>query len=256
MKVAIAIVVFACATFAFLGQTPLQKQDDKQPKTDSAKVVECRWLKGQIEFDGNLNESAWANADVMQFRVPWQKRDPKTATKARLLWDKEYLYFCAELEDHDIYADNLEPNGRLWENDVFELFFKPSEKKLAYYEFQVNAANIPLELFFPSRGAGGYNRFAPLTEEFHIESVVKLNGTLNDWTDKDKGWNIEGRISWDAFKATGGRPKAGDRWRFALCRFDYSSTLERPEQSTSAPLTVADFHRYEDYQELVFVERK
>jgi hypothetical protein len=256
MKAAIAIAAASLLGFALLGRTVQEKKQPEQPKPPAAKVVECRWLMGQLHFDGVINETSWTLADPIEFRVPWENRAAKTATKARLLWDKNYLYFCAEMEDNDIYADNEQPNGRLWENDVFELFFKPSAKSLAYYEFQVNAANTPLQMFLPSRGAGGYNRFAPLVDDFHIESAVKFHGTLNDWTDKDTGWNVEGRISWEAFKPTGGRPKPGDRWQFALCRYDYSATFDQPERSTSAPLKVADFHRYEDYQELVFVERK
>jgi hypothetical protein len=225
-------------------------------KPGPPKAVECRWAMGKIKLDGVLNEVAWENAQVIdQFMVPGQNRTAKTATKAKLLWDNYYLYFCADMEDSDLYADIKEPNGKTWTNDVFELFFKPDEKKLAYYEFQVNAANTPLELFFPSRGSGGYQRFAPLTE-IHLESAVKLNGTLNNWTDKDKGWVVEGRIPWTAFKATGGKPKPGDRWRFALCRYDYSAAFEQPELSSCAPLTQLDFHRYEDYLELVFVDRK
>ena len=45
----------------------------------------------------------------------------------------------------------------------------------------------------------------------------------------------------------------GDKWRFALCRYDYSVYHERPELSSTAPLTFPDFHRYEDYGELTFV---
>ena len=109
----------------------------------------------------------------------------------------------------------------------------------------------PLELFLPSRGAGGYLRFADT--RLGMESAVQLRGTLNNWEDKDKGWTVEGRIPWTAFKATGGRPKPGDKWRFALCRYDYSVTLPRTETSSTAPLTQPDFHRYEDYGELTFV---
>ena len=87
-------------------------------------------------------------------------------------------------------------------------------------------------------------------------SAVKLRGTLNKYDDRDKGWTVEGRIPWTAFKPTGGRPAVGDRWKFALCRYDYSVYLERPELSSTAPLTQADFHRYEDYGELVFVGAK
>ena len=47
------------------------------------------------------------------------------------------------MADHDLYADVKQRNGMTWDNDVIELFLKPSEHKLAYYEFQVNPANTP-----------------------------------------------------------------------------------------------------------------
>ena len=119
----------------------------------------------------------------------------------------------------------------------------------------MNPLNTQLELFLPSRGSGGYDRFAPLTR-LGMETAVRLQGTLNKWDDRDVGWTVEGRIPWTAFKATGGRPKSGDKWKFALCRYDYSATLERPELSSTAPLTEPDFHRYEDYGELEFVGGK
>jgi hypothetical protein len=218
--------------------------------------AECRWAAGPIRVNGVIDDVAWDSAqELRDFAVFWDRRKPRTSTAARLLWDRNYLYFCAEMEDADLYATVTEHNGMTWTNDVFELFFKPSDKKLAYYEFQVNAANTRLELFFPSRGAGGYARFAPLTK-LGMESAVKLRGTLNNWEDRDKGWTVEGRIPWTAFKPTGGRPKPGEKWRFALCRYDYSVTLDRPELSSTAPLTESDFHRYEDYGELTFVGPK
>jgi hypothetical protein len=218
----------------------------------AVREAECRRAPGRIKIDGVIDEVAWDKAQVLQdFSTFWEKRKAKSATKARLLWDDQYLYFCAEMEDVDLYADVKEHNGICWENDVFELFFKPHEDKPGYYEFQVNALNTQLEMFLPSRGAGGYRRFKD-AGQLGIESAVKLNGTLNDWTDKDKGWTVEGRIPWKAFAATGGRPKAGDKWRFALCRYDYSTAYERPDLSSTAPLTLPDFHRYEDYGTLEF----
>jgi hypothetical protein len=253
MKAAIAFGGLIAAALACCLPAAAPVADQPQPKPK--KTFQCHWATNKIKLDGVLNDVAWDNAEVIDFAVPWENRPAKTVTKARLLWDKNFLYFSAEMEDHDLFADVKEPNGITWENDVFELFFKPDDKKLAYYEFQVSAANTPLELFLPSRGAGGYRRFASQTE-IHLETAVKLSGTLNDWKDRDKGWVVEGRIPWAAFKPTGGRPQPGDKWRFALCRYDYSVTLEQPELSTCAPLTQRDFHRYEDYAELVFVDRK
>jgi hypothetical protein len=230
---------------------PEAAQGDKGPP--AVHKAECRWVTDRIRLDGNLDEVAWDRADKMSdFAVYWQNRKPKTGTVARLLWDSDYLYFSAQMEDSDIYADVKEHNGMTWTNDVIELFLKPAEDKLAYYEFQVNPLNTQLELFFPSRGSGGYQRFAPLTR-LGMESVVRLQGTLNKYDDKDTGWTVEGRLPWSAFKATGGRPKAGEKWRFAICRYDFSTAFDKPELSSTAPLTQPDFHRYEDYGELTFV---
>ena len=241
------------------------------PARDEAPAVkrslECRWARGRITIDGRINEKVWDDAEkIDNFVVFWQKRKAKSATTARLLWDDRYLYFSAEMKDEDLYATVKERNGMTWNDDVFELFFKPAVTKeggrrderalpLQYYEFQVNALNTQLELFLPSRGAGGYGRFAPLTK-LGMESAVRLDGTLNDYRDKDRGWSVEGRIPWTAFKAAGGRPEPGAKWKVALCRYDYSVAFENPELSSSAPLTLPDFHRYEDYNELVFVGPK
>jgi len=242
------------AGLALSGRLPLgappAAADEAPP---AVREAECRRVQGRMKIDGVLDEVAWEKAQVLQdFSTFWEKRKARSATKARLLWDDQFLYFCAEMEDVDLYADVKVHNGMAWTNDVFELFFKPSEDKPAYYEFQVNALNTQLEMFLPSRGAGGYQRFAPVGK-LGMESAVQLDGTLNDWTDKDKGWTVEGRIPWKAFAPTGGRPKSGAKWRFALCRYDYSVAYERPDLSSTAPLTLPDFHRYEEYGQITFV---
>src|SRR5262249_54693688 len=189
---------------------------------------------------------------------PWlgkNARAAKTKTTAKLLWDREYLYFFADMEDTDLYADVKEHDGMLWNNDVFELFFKPADDKPGYYEFQVNAAGAVLDMFLPRRGAGGYQRFIN-DGDFHIDAKVHLRGTLNKWTDKDDGWSVEGKIPWNDFLRTGGRPAAGGKRKVGPCRLDYSVDFEGPELSTCAPLKGkgnADFHYFEDYVTLTFV---
>ncbi len=220
---------------------------------------ECRFASTPITIDGRADEAAWADADVIDhFYLPWlgdEARAAKTTTTARLLWDREYLYFFAEMEDHDLFADVTEHDGKTWDNDVFELFFKPADDKPGYYEFQVNAAGTVLDMFLPRRGDGGYERYAG-DGDFHVESRVTLRGTLNQRTDRDQGWSVEGRIPWFDFLRSGGRPAVDERWKFALCRYDFSVDSEEPELSTSAPLdslTSADFHHHEDYSTLRFV---
>ncbi len=135
-----------------------------------------------------------------------------------------------------------------WNNDVFELFFKPADDKPGYYEFQVNAAGDGPGLFLPRRGAGGFDRFIK-DGNFHVEAKVHLRGTLNKWTDSDDGWSVEGKIPWTDFLQTGGRPERGETWKFALCRYDYSVDFEGPGAFDVRPAQDAapSFHRFEDY---------
>jgi glucose/arabinose dehydrogenase len=222
-------------------------------------TFECRWAVAAPVIDGELNDPVWKSAALIdQFTLPWlrdKERPAKTATRARLLWDHDYLYFSAEMDDADLFADVTEHDGKTWDNDVFELFFKPAEDKTGYFEFQVNAANTIFDCFLPKRSFEDFDRVKK-ANEFHIDAKVKRNGTLNQRDDRDTGWTVEGRIPWMDFFPAGGRPVVNENWKFALCRYDYSVGFDGPELSTSAPLKSSptpNFHSVEDYAPLKFV---
>ena len=218
---------------------------------------ECRRAKEPIKLDGVADEDVWKGAEAINdFTLAWlgkDKRAAKTKTVAKLLWDDEYLYFHADMVDHDLYADITEHDGQTWDNDVFELFFMPDTSKLGYYEFQASAAGTRMDMFLPSRGSGAFRRWKA-AHDFAWEVKVARQGTLNKYTDRDEGWSVEGRFPWRDFAPTGGRPAPGAQWKFALCRYDYSVDFAEPELSSCAPLQVLSFHRYEDYAVLKFVK--
>lgn len=252
------LCVLVCAGLLSLlalpsGRESLRSAETKvDPKTH---VFECRWTDTRIVIDGIADEEAWKDAEVIDyFYLPWlgkNVRPSKTATKARLLWDRENLYFLAELEDHDLFADVKEHNGQTWNNDVFELFFRPSSEKESYYEFQVNALGTSFDRYFADRKSAGQKR-SDQDPEFHLETKVKLDGTLEDRKDRDQGWVVEGKIPWRDFLKTGGRPLPEARWKFNLSRYDYAITEKEPELSTCAPLTERNYHKIDDYATLQF----
>ena len=92
--------------------------------------AECRWATGPIQLDGRADEPAWAGAEVFEnYHLNWlgtKDRPAKTKTRTRLLWDSEFLYFTAEMEDADLFADVVEHDVDTWYNDVWELFLKPA----------------------------------------------------------------------------------------------------------------------------------
>jgi hypothetical protein len=229
--------------------------ESPRPWTRKPGEAECRWARGLITIDGVAHEGDWERAEVVSnFSMPWlgaQDRAAKAATRARLLWNGEYLYFFAEFEDRDLFASHKEHDAHLWDGDTFEIFLKPSAEKTGYYEFHVNPAGATIDAFFPQRGEDFDRRKS--ADPFDYEAAVVLGGTLENRADKDKGWTAEGRIAWKGFDLTGGKPAPGDLWTFALCRYDYTEGEKEPELSTCVPHKKKNFHAWEDYRPLRFV---
>ncbi len=224
-------------------------------KVAKARIVPCRRAVGKINVDAKLDESAWERAYVLDdFRIPPDGKKPRHPSCAQLLWDDENLYLAMVMEDFDVFGIKKERDSWTWEDDVAELFLKPSDVEPAYYEIEVNPLGTVLDLLFGRRlAAGSMDRWKDW--DCGAKIAVAISGTLNNWKDRDKGWILEMAVPWKAFAGTAPRPQLGDRWRFAVCRYDYSVHLdEGKELTSSAPLSVLDFHQFEDYDILEFSE--
>jgi hypothetical protein len=240
-------------------ERPQERKENPRPPESFQEVTleaTCRWAAQPPVLDGKLDDPCWKEAaPIDRFGTFWSKSSaPQKATVAYLMWDNHALYYAAAMNDAELRSFGTKRNDTLWHGDVFELFFKPNAKKSAYYEFQANPRGVVFEMFFPKRGTArlDYSASAPLGSQ----AAAALKGTLDRAGDRDGGWSVEGRVPWSAFAQGGGRPKPGDEWLFALCRYDHGPKGTAPVLTSSAPLTVSSFHRYEDYGKLRFEGRE
>lgn len=213
----------------------------------------CRWAKTAPRIDGKADDPAWADAPVLEhFPAFWAGQDTrsKTLTQARLLWDDQALYLFAAMTDKELRAFGTTRNAKLWNGDVFEMFLKPKADAKPYYEFQFNPHGALLELAIPGMPFD-FDKVAAEPPS-GIQVAVQVQGTLDRPGDTDESWSVEVRIPWSRFAPTGGRPSAGDCWRFALCRYDYGPEGTEPLLMSSAPLRKPSFHATEDYGILSF----
>jgi hypothetical protein len=250
-------------SFAMIGAGPRaagpqeRRQDPKrsppeQVETDIVtREAACRWAAKPPVLDGKLDDRCWQDAvAIAQFASYWDKKMPRAGTRAYLVWDDDALYYAARMTDAELRSHGTHRNDTLWDGDVFEMFFKPSESGPEYYEFQANPRELIFECYFPRRGV--YPKDMSRAPILGNKAVVRLDGTLDHPGDRDTSWTVEGRIPWSAFQPTGGKPKSGDEWRFALCRYDYGPEGTKPVLMSSAPLTKGSFHQHEDYGKLRF----
>jgi hypothetical protein len=251
-------IVITCGVLPLGGAEPFQPRPRPSLAAQSSdgeiatREAVCRWADAAPVMDGKLDDPCWQRAAVIdRFASFWM--EPKTPRKgftAYLVWDNDALYYAGKMTDAELRSFGTKRNDHLWNGDVFELFLKPSVDRPEYYEFQANPLGVVFEVPFPKRGHdfGGFGKVAPLGSK----AAVVVDGTLDRPGDRDKGWTVEGRIPWTAFAPTGGRPKPGDEWRFAICRYDYGPAGTEHVTMSSAPLTKPNFHRYEDYGQLRF----
>lgn len=244
------LVIGALWILPILPATVAPARADGPPATREAV---CDWTASPPTIDGKLDDDAWKSAVVIdRFPTFWLKTTPGPAhaTRARLLWDRDALYFAGEMTDAQVRSFGTKHNDHLWNGDVLEMFLKPSVEKPAYYEFQVNPRSVVFEVAFPERGAklGAFGDLPVLG----LSAIAIVDGTLDHPGDVDRGWTVEGRIPWSVFAPTGGRPGPGAVWSFAICRYDFGKDGTDPVLMSSAPLTRPSFHQYEDYGRLRF----
>jgi len=83
-------------------------------------------------------------------------------------------------------------------------------------------------------------------------SAVKVQGTIDDSSDKDQGWTVEMRIPFDHLASVPHLPpRPGDRWRFNLYRLDLPDRKNAQGQALS-PLFIGDFHALDRFAWLIF----
>ena len=180
----------------------------------------------RINADGKLDEKAWAAApwteafvDIEGSRQP----QPRFKTRAKMIWDDEYFYVAADMEEPDLWGTLRERDSVIFHDNDFEVFIDPDGDTHAYYELEVNALGTPWDLMLikPYRDGG------PAIHAWDIAGLevgVDLRGTINRPGDRDDGWTVELAMPWKILKEAAPAhraPRPGERWRVNFSRVEW-----------------------------------
>lgn len=182
------------------------------------------------KIDGDIDEVAWKN-------VPWtnlfgdiegnKKPTPRYDTKVKMMWDKNYLYVAAELQEPHVWANLTERDQIVFFDNDFEIFLNPNNTTHQYFEIEINALNNIFDLYMnkPYReDAGALFSW----DSQGMKHAVKIDGTLNNPSDIDNGWTIEFAIPWRAVTVGNDPhvPKNGEIWRINFSRVEWDTHIE------------------------------
>ncbi|MSU49362.1 MAG: hypothetical protein EXS37_09800 [Opitutus sp.] len=151
-----------------------------------------------IKVDGKLDEAAWfAAPHVGDFVFTWWKQGKKEQTRAKLLWDDEYLYLGVICEDAHITARHTERDGKIAEDDCFEVMLAPNaDTPHVYFNIEFNVIGGIIDNFRPD---GPSKPRAPKWDAEGVLIAGTYVGTLNDDSDVDHHWQVEVAIPWRNF---------------------------------------------------------
>lgn len=186
----------------------------------------CYRAAGPILIDGRLNEPSWKKA-------PWTepfldiegetKPRPRFKTRAKMLWDENYFYVAAELEEPDVWGTLTKRDTIIYLDNDFEVFIDPDGDGINYYELEINPLNTVFDLLLDKP----YNRGGRAIIDWDIEGLkhaVQIEGTLNWPEDIDQGWTVEIAFPWKSLAEFAGEqsvpPEPGDQWRVNFSRVE------------------------------------
>lgn len=214
-----------------------------------------------------LAEEAWESA-------PWSEdfvdistaATPPYRTRFKGLWTEWGLHIVAELEEPHLWATLQERDSIIFHDNDFELFLDPDGDHCLYLEIEVNALNTVWDLVLdrPYRAKG-----RPLTG-FDLKGLitrVHLDGSLNDPSDRDRGWSVEIHLPWSGLAEIATcrcPPLHGDIWKinFSRVQWDlkvlggtYQKVEDRPEHNWvwSSQGTI-DMHRPWNWGDWIFAD--
>jgi hypothetical protein len=186
----------------------------------------CARAPRPIQIDGRLDDDAWQSAPWTDAFVDIEgdvRPKPRFETRVKMLWDDNYFYVGARLEEPHVWATLTKHDSVIFHDNDFEIFIDPDGDNHEYYEVEINALNTEWDLFLkkPYRDGG------PAINEWEIpglKTAVHVSGTLNNAGDRDTGWSVEFAIPWKVLAEFARRPappRDGDQWRVNFSRVEW-----------------------------------
>ena len=188
---------------------------------------------GPIEIDGKDDEASWRQASYTDPFIDIEgAKTPKYKTQAKMLWDDDYFYVLAKLEEPHVWGNLKQRDTVIFYNNDFEVFIDPNGDTHNYYELELNALNTVWDLFLTKP----YRNGATVLDSWDVQglkSAISIKGTLNNSTDTDDFWMVELAIPWAVLVEASGvtDPPENRFWRINFSRVNWDFDLNNGRYS-------------------------
>ena len=150
----------------------------------------CYRTTETLTIDGRADELSWQRlpwsidfVDILGDHFP----KPHYLTRAKMMWDDDYVYFVAEMKEPHLRA--LYDTERIDEENSFNILIDVDGNTHHYQELVVNASGTTQVRTFEH--PNGQPELWSKGKSSQVGIMVHREGTLNDPSDQDHYWSLE-----------------------------------------------------------------
>jgi len=235
------VVIFA--TGSSIGQTPTSEWWQIMRKIEPDKYL-CHRVQDAILINGKLDEASWNQAPWTHDFVDLGPKNiaahqtsapaPRLKTRVKMLWDDDYFYIAADLEEPHVWGTLLWHDQIICLENNFEIFIDANGDNHNYIEIEINALNTVWDLVMDKP----YRDKCKPDQAWNIRGLKKavyVNGTLNNPGDVDNGWSMEMAIPWASIARYADSPcppNDNDQWRVNFARTEFEHEIITSQHTT------------------------
>ncbi len=166
----------------------------------------CQRTDAPVQIDGKAHEEAWQKASALSPMRDIEGACIPNHTVIKMLWDNEYLYVYADMQESHLWATLTERDSVIYRDPDFEVFIDPDGDTKNYVEIEINALNTVWDLLLTEPYRSG-NLALHDWNIPGLKHAVHLRGTLNNPKDIDDGWSVEMAIPWASITGHSNHPR-------------------------------------------------
>jgi len=171
----------------------------------------------------------------------------------KILASEKGIYVLFQGEDDKITTSDYEDMDKIWNGDVFEVFFQTDTQETAYFEYEVNQFGKQLLLTISDSKNGvswipfneyGRNTYGTINKVEVLGGPQKLDGRITSWSaEVFMSYRTLGLLS-------NTPPKSGETWNANFYRSDYDTGSE--VRWSWSPTIKNSFHDLDEFRTIKF----
>lgn len=179
----------------------------------------------EFNITGNGDNPEWDKTEWSTLT----KLDPEGSnykSKFKVLASEKGIYVLFQGEDDKITTSDYNDMDKIWNGDVFEVFFQTDTQEPAYFEYEVNQFSKQLLLTISNSKNGvswipfneyDRNMYGTINKVEVLGGPQELDGKITSWSaEVFISYKSLGLLSFDP-------PKSGTLWNANFCRLDHDA---------------------------------